>query len=350
MWKSVIFIILGFISIRTSTGQEAYYVAYKEHRNMLENKQFLDFKKAVFITENAYYDHQYSYESFCQIIRDYALVCEVIKDSFDLTYEKRDKEKTKNYASVFKFMTDTIPFFLNDTTYILHLPYLYNFEDFSGEKDWSNMFVIKLLETHKGNCHSLPILYKLLAEEMGERAWLSFAPNHLYIKLRNEQSGWYNTEMTSANFPTDAWLIASGYIHLDAVRNGVYMDTLSQVQSVSMCLIDLAEGFQKKFGDINPGFVLSCCEAALNYYPNYVNALLLQAETLMKAYRKQPDKESLQSKELFARLNGMYARIHELGYRKMPDRMYLEWLMSLSEQKEFQNQSIRTFEKTGSNQ
>lgn len=349
MWKIFIFITLGWVLVGTSIGQEAYYEAYKVHYNMLENKQPLDFKRAVFITENAYYDDQYSYDSFCQVIKDYASICSILKGSFDLTYQNKDKAKTMVYASVFKLMTDTIPLFTNDTAYILHLPFLYNFEDFAGEKDWSNMFVTKLLETRQGNCHSLPILYKLIVEEMGERAWLSFAPNHLYIKLRNEKSGWYNTELTSGYFPTDAWMIASGYVHLDAVRSGVYMDTLSQKQSVAMCLIDLAEGFQKKFGDINLGFILSCCETALKYYPNYVNAMLLQAETLMKAYRRQPDKDTPENKELFTRLNSMYSNIHRLGYRKMPDEMYLEWLMSLRDQKEYQNQSIGTYEKTEGN-
>ncbi|MDR1182230.1 MAG: hypothetical protein LBL13_09680 [Bacteroidales bacterium] len=342
MCKKNIFIIFIeiFFFCNFLNAQEAYYNAFNEFSRMLGGEQILDFKRAVFITENACYDNQFEYEDFCRTVMIDAFICKSIMGVFDITYPEKDKNKTMVYASVFKYMTDTIPIRLNDTTTLRHFPFQYNFEDFAGEKDWSNMFVTKLLKTGKGNCHSLPILYKLIAEEMGERAWLSFAPNHLYIKLRNEQSGWYNTELTSGNFPTDAWLIASGYIHLDAVRNGVYMDTLSQIQSVAMCLIDLAEGFQKKHGDINPGFVLSCCETALKYYPNYVNALLLQAETLMKAYRNQPDKDSSESRELFERLNSMYAHIHKLGYRKMPDRMYLEWLMSLKEQKEYQNQSI----------
>jgi hypothetical protein len=313
---------------------------------MLSGGQSIDFKKAVFIVENAYYDNKRSYENFSGDIKRSAFICKNIKKMFDLTYPEKDKETTITYAAVFKYMTDTIPMHLKNNSVFLHLPYRYNFEDFAGEKDWSNMFVTKLLETDKGNCHSLPILYKLIVEEMGERAWLSFAPNHLYIKLRNQQSGWYNTELTSGSFPTDAWLIASGYIHLDAVRNGVYMDTLSQKESVAMCLVDLAEGFQKKFGnDFNPGFVLSCCETALKYFPDDVNALLLQAETLMRAYRKQPDKNSPENKKLYARLNGMYSRIHKLGYRKMPDRMYLEWLMSLKNPNElYHNREIKSLE------
>jgi hypothetical protein len=327
-----IILILSYLSLADCCYcQECYYEAYKVHVGMLEGKEQPEFGKAVFITENAFYDNQFDYAEFCRVIIEKASFCNMIKKSINLDYSKKDKEQTSTHAAVFSFMTDTIPVKVNDTTILYHMPFSYNFEDFTGEKDWSNMFVTKLLKTHQGNCHSLPILYKLIVEEMGERAWLSFAPNHLYIKLRNQQSGWYNTELTSGNFPTDAWLIASGYIHLDAVRNGVYMDTLSQKQSVAMCLIDLAEGFQKKFGnDFNPGFVLSCCETALKYYPNYVNALLLQAETLMRAYRNQPDKNSPENKALYARLNGMYSQIHKLGYRKMPDQMYLEWLMSLN--------------------
>jgi len=33
---------------------------------------------------------------------------------------------------------------------------------------------------------------------------LSLAPNHIYIKNYSEKIGWYNTELTSATFPTDA--------------------------------------------------------------------------------------------------------------------------------------------------
>ena len=79
------------------------------------------------------------------------------------------------------------------------------------------------MATRKGNCHSLPFLYKILAEELGAKANLALAPNHIYIKHWNEKDGWYNTELTSGIFPIDSWLMASGYIHLDAVANKLYM-------------------------------------------------------------------------------------------------------------------------------
>ena len=85
----------------------------------------------------------------------------------------------------------------------------------------------------------MPLLYKLIMDKLGEKCWLSLAPNHMYIKAWNKRAGWYNIELTCADFPTDAWLTASGYIHLDAIRNGIYMDTLSVQQSIALCLTDI---------------------------------------------------------------------------------------------------------------
>jgi len=321
-------VIFGTIFSLISYGQDIYYDVYKEHCAMLEGQRPLDFKKAVFITENAYFDNELDYVNFCNSIKLSAAICENIKKSFDFTYPKKDKEKTMINASVFKLMTDTIPIRVSDDFVFFREPYTYNFEDFAGVEDWSNMFVTTLLDSHKGNCHSLPMLYKLIVEEMGERAWLSFAPNHLYIKLYNEQVGWYNTELTCAEFPTDAWLMSSGYIHIDAIRNGIYMDTLSLKQSVALCLVDLALGYQAKYGIGDGSFILQCCDTVLEHFPNYINALLLKAETMANMYKKS-DPDSEENRVRIAQMNELYTHIHGLGYRKMPHGMYLNWLNSM---------------------
>jgi hypothetical protein len=167
----------------------------------------------------------------------------------------------------------------------------------------------------------------MIMDELGQSAYLSLAPNHIYIKAQNNRVGWYNIELTCGDFPTDAWLTASGYIHTDALRNGIYMDTLSQKQSVCLCLVDLAQGYQAKFGIQDGSFILKCCETALIQFPKYINAMLLKAETLTALY-KQVDKDSEQGKKLFAQMNETYTTIHQLGYRKMPQGMYLNWLKS----------------------
>ena len=94
--------------------------------------------------------------------------------------------------------------YIEGTTITDYPPYSYDFTDFDGKEDWRQMFVIKLLQTHSGNCHSLPFLYKILIEENGEKANLALATNHIYIKHQIKKSGWYNTELTSGIFPIDA--------------------------------------------------------------------------------------------------------------------------------------------------
>ncbi|WP_278508252.1 hypothetical protein [Bacteroides nordii] len=227
-------------------------------------------------------------------------------------------------GNFYRMMTDTIPVAVSDTTLLYHLPFQYNFDDYAGSKEWSNMFVSILMSTHEGNCHSLPLFYKLLTEELGERSWLALAPNHAYIKLHNEADGWYNVELTSGQFPTDVWIKASGYIHTDAIRSGVYMDTLSLKSTVAICMIDLAEGYKHKFSsDYDPEFILKYCNCTLEAFPNYINALLLKAETLLEIFTRTKDEE------LYRDVEKLYTYIHQLGYRKMPDEMYLEWLQSL---------------------
>jgi len=48
----------------------------------------------------------------------------------------------------------------------------------------------------------------------------------------------------------------------------------------------------------------------------------------LTALYKQSNKNSEQGKRLFAQMNEIYTHIHELGYRKMPQGMYLNWLRS----------------------
>lgn len=213
------------------------------------------------------------------------------------------------------------------------------------------MFVTKLLVTNSGNCHSLPYLYKIVANEMGTTAYLTFSPNHIYIKNKCKKTGWYNTELTSGDFPTDGWIMCSGYITNEAIISGIYMDTLSQQQSVAYTLIDLAKGYEKKFGIGDGAFILKSCSACLNYYPNCINALLLKAETQKKLFEAMMKNNNTQyvseilnkpeAKALYEDMEQTYGKIALSGYREMPEEMYKNWLKSLSQAKdEYSNRKV----------
>ncbi|MFN8323681.1 MAG: hypothetical protein U0T74_13550 [Chitinophagales bacterium] len=331
-----------------------YLDAYNELEQMLSDKAPANFKRAVFTTENAYYNDSLSYADFNKIVATLKKFSEQVSKYRHLNYNYLDSSHIQRFASVFSIMKDTLPVMLSDSQIVYYLPYGYDFDDFEGNNNWSKMFVTKLLDTHSGNCHSLPFLYKIIAEEMNETAHLALAPNHIYIKHFSKKDGWYNTELTSGTFPIDAWLMASGYIHLSAVQNGIYLDTLSLKQSIALCVIDLANGYKRKFGNDSTTFILKCCELALKNFPIYINALILKAETeksIFENYMKQNNiayaKETFSNpnaKKLYDEFEGLYGRIYELGYRKMPDAMYAKWLNELNVQKEkYTNQKISTF-------
>jgi len=295
----------------------------------------------VFLVENSFFDGQLDYQGFCEAIDLYKSLCEQLILNRDLQYKESDKEKVSVYAAVFTVMKDSIPIDIGDGEIIHSLPLGYDFDDVTGDKNWAYMFVIKLLMTHKGNCHSLPYLYKIITEELGEKAYLAYAPNHIFIKQYCKAFGWYNTELTSGMFPIDSWLMASGYIHLNAIQNGVFMDTLSQTQSIAACMLDLAQGYEKKFGVEDGEFIEKSCEKVIEYHPANINALLLKAETRMNIWKADTIKPEDQKQKDFLEIQELYAQIHELGYRKMPELMYLDWLVSLKTEKDkYQNKKI----------
>jgi len=201
----------------------------------------------------------------------------------------------------------------------------------------------------------MPYLYKILCEELGVPCWLALAPNHIYIKHRSEKAGMYNTELTSASFPIDAWLMASGYITLEAIQNGIYMDALDDKKCIALCVLDLAKGYDKKYPDNDGSFILKCCDLTLEHFPNCINALLFKAETkkkqierLMQQRNIPPSvfKQQTDGKVMWAEMSALYGKIHKLGYRTMPEQMYVDWIVSLKKEREkYSNKQVTEMNK-----
>lgn len=333
---------------KATDNQKLYEDAFIEIKLMLEDSIPDDFKRAVYLTENAYFENGIDYTKYCNIIEYYAALVNSFMRANPISYSESDYNNVAINSAIFQFMTDTI-FLTKDT--VLHNPYKYDFNDFDGSKDWSSMFVSNLIETQTGNCHSMPFLYKILSDEMGAKAYLSLAPYHMYIKSYCEKSGWYNTELTSAMFPVDAWISASGYVQLDAIKSGIYMDTLSNKQSIAFCLFDLAKGYEKKFGFKNNTFIFECLDLALQYYPNFVNAMIYKAESLKKRFDAHMLLNGVVDfnkilhlevpNQIYSEMETLYTQILKLGYREMPEEMYNEWFNSLKNGTDkYQNKEI----------
>lgn len=343
----------------SQSDQEKYEQAFEKVNCMLNETCGASFKEVVFTVENAYFSNRLDRAQFDNKILFLSELSKQLINSRQLIYDLPDKAEVSKYAALFSAITDSVAVKMeNDKTAYL-MPFTYDFNDIWGYNDWSNMFVTKLLDTKKGNCHSMPFLYKILADEIGANAHIAVAPNHFYIKHQSKANGWYNTELTSGIFPIDAWLMASGYIHLDAIVNKLYMEALSDKQMLALCLVDLAKGYERKLGLFAQNeFILKCSETALKYYPHYINAMILKVETKKKEFDALMKKHDAkypadifylpQAQKLFTEMTASYSEIHELGYRKMPEEMYLDWLVSLkAERNKYENKEISNFKAKG---
>lgn len=355
--KKYFTILFTFICLNSfsQTEQKIYDRAFQQIDSMLEETWPLSLKEAVFIVENAYFSDSLSHEEFGKRITFISEVTRQLIASRELIYNMPDREEVSKHAAIFSVITDSIPVLIDTGRIVYILPYTYDFNDIWGDMEWSNMFVSKLLATRTGNCHSLPLLYKIIADEIGAKAHIAIVPNHMYIKVQNKVNGWYNTELTSGVFPFDSWLMASGYIHLDAIVNKLYMEALSDKQTIALCMTDLAKGYERKLGqEANREFIIKCCDVSLKYYPDYINALLLRAETKKKIFdsimaeNNAKDPQDImhlpQAKVIFAEMTEEYSRIHDLGYRKMPESKYMDWLLLLKEKRnKYENKEIINF-------
>ena len=337
------FFLLSTFCATAQNQEKLFEQSYALLTSMIDNESNYSFKKAVFSVENTYLEGKLDTSFVNKEIKTLNNLSKSLIENRFLAYVESDKDKVNKWAAVYQVMCDSIPLNINDNLYT-YIPFGYDFNDVFGHQKWESLFVSKLLQTRKGNCHSLPYLYKILCEELGTTAHLALAPNHVYIKHQNKKHGWYNTELTSGIFPIDAWLMASGFVHLDAITNGVYMKALNNKESIALLLLDLAESYQKKFPENDGTFILKCSNKAIEAYPNFANALILRVETHKKQLEKETDIEK--GKLLYKNLVKEYAHIHKIGYRNMPKEMYLNWLVSLKTEKDkYENKKLDNFSK-----
>ncbi|MGD1842912.1 MAG: hypothetical protein ACFB0B_18765, partial [Thermonemataceae bacterium] len=234
---------LGYKASPQATAH--YRKAFRILNAMLEGTMPLSLRDAVFAVENAYNNDTLDQAAFNQSIEDIASLLKAYvkkkKYAFTTDFEK-------NSALVY-LMQNGIrakhPVTKKKTTIV---PFRYDFEDYWGREDHTKMFVTKLLRTGSGNCHSMPLLYLLVAEALETKASLAFAPNHSYVMFQDEAGKWLNYEATNQFMASDQLMMGSGFIKAEAIQHGIYMTPLSKKEAVAQCLVDLTLGYEAKFG------------------------------------------------------------------------------------------------------
>ena len=323
-------LLLLFFLVRQSTIQaqhpdtSRFETAYAEIADMLDGKSTLSIKRAVFLPEWAYLDGKPDYEAYCAQIDAAAAALGQFIAANGLQHYRTGG----NYA-LFEYFSR--PYSMND-----YKPFIYDFDDFSGSEDLTKIFVTKVMRTHSGQCRSLPMYYKVLAEAIGAEAHITFAPQHLFIRHRDEQnpSKWVNVELTTQSLAREIFYIENFGISADAIRNKVYLYPLSDRETVAYLLSELAANYYRKFERFD-AFILKCAEKSLEYLPQNIlaqqhrcNVLNIELKNYMKAHNNIPDEYAASLDRRWLEYN---AALRKLGWAEMPDSIYLRLLNSVEE-------------------
>lgn len=256
-------------------AEDYYVVAFNEMSDMLVGRDSLSIKRAVYLAEWAFYEGKLDYKAdFCDEI-------ERIKTFILSLYEvnKLHTYKTGMQLAISSYMLS--PYSGNGYT-----PYTYDSETFSmDDEPWEMQFVSKTLKTHKGQCRSLPWMYKILASELNADVSLAHAPRHCYIMYKDEDrftpEEWINLELTS-NQMNPSWSIKQEFEICDsAVIVGTYMTPMTDSETVACQMAELAFGYKEKFHRYDE-FTYYCASRSLEFYPMNPNAWIIRGKSLEK--------------------------------------------------------------------
>lgn len=327
------------------TAGKSYRAAYQQLLQL--NPDSFTLLKAVFLVENAYFDNQLQFEDYKNgIVLRANLVRQILrregigsKSNLALNYGIQ-----KLYSQDNRYTEPT-----TQRTYMV--PRLrYDFDDFMGQKDYSKMFVSKIMATGSGQCHSMPLLYLLIAEQLNAKASLAYAPQHTFIQFADNSGNRMNFEATNGQLVSTTWLTQSGYITATALANKIFMNPLSSRELFAQMLTDLLLGYMAKWP--YDQFAEQLRNTILQYNPKNIIALIIDANIKTNiAFQKiiaagKPKEEDLvkypAAYQAYQAMQNAYEKVEATGYQDMPTEAYQRWLQSLDREKKKQgNQMIQ---------
>ena len=321
-------------SLADKEGTKAYYSAFNNLSKF--NPEDYSIADAVFIVENAYYNNDKNFQSTFQSGIQKAV--KIIQNQISSKKIDETDNGSKNLA-IFRYFADDT----KQNGKVVHKAMKYDFDDYMGVKDYSKMFVSKLMKSNTGQCHSMPLLYLILAEQIGAEAFLVLSPNHSYIRYMDDSGEMLSLELTNGMFSANSFVLNSGYIKSEALQNKLYMQNLDKKQILSQTFVDLASGYIHKFGyDEFVGLIIN---KALELNPNNINATLWKSNTDQIRFQEvckrlginYEDKQELQNIRNYPNLvgqlqeiNNEFDKIDKSGFSIMPPEDYEQWLGSLS--------------------
>lgn len=137
-------------------------------------------------------------------------------------------------------------------------PLAYDHENYRGLR---SKLISSYLETRRGNCVSMPLLFVILAERLG----LAMAPQHLLVRYRDAYGRGINLEATSgANPARDEWLRQTKPMSDRALASGLYLRLLPKREGIAV----IAAGvLQKLMDEARYEEAMAVCKHVLRHNP-----------------------------------------------------------------------------------
>jgi hypothetical protein len=325
-----------FKSSKFLSDTKPYTNASKGLKEQLTDKKELSIADTYFYIESAFGNSYLTKNEYDKIISESVNFIKtwLIQNEYNLN------DNDALHLGIQKFMSEklTVTLASPDNTFspkkTTHLPFFYDYEDFKGEKDFRNYFVTKSLATGSGQCNSLPAIYLVLAEGLGAKCYLAFAPQHSFIKYPDNNGRIHSYEPTSNWKISDKWYQDNMFISPKATATGIYLDTLNSKQIVANCLLDLAFGYMKKHGAANGEFVNDCITSAMQQFPkkNNINAYFVYSGLLARQLERVLYENNItdlknintipQAAQLYQALLKNEEIIKKLGYQDIPEELY----------------------------
>ncbi|MDD4616020.1 MAG: transglutaminase family protein [Alphaproteobacteria bacterium] len=134
-----------------------------------------------------------------------------------------------------------------------------------------NYFLPAVLDTKKGICASLPLLYLAVAQRVGLPVYAVSAPDHSFLRITDPKATYKNIEATSGGTKLDSSYIREFHISEKALAKGTYMRTLTHHEYLASLLAINANYFVH-FSQYNKAIVYY--ERALEIDPHLDVAVL----------------------------------------------------------------------------
>jgi regulator of sirC expression with transglutaminase-like and TPR domain len=201
-------------------------------------------------------------------------------------------------------------------------PFRYDLDDPLGQKT-ENRLLQNYLDTRRGNCVTMPILFAILGQRLGLRMTLAEAPLHIFVKYTDDQGKTWNIEATSGGgFTRDVWYRQKLPMSDKAVTLGTYLRSLSDGETKALVASLLLED-QLAQGSFEKAVAIS--DVLLRHYPKFAygfvkkgnaySGLIRQNVTgKYRSYEDVPSEIKAQIAEWYISNKTAFAKAEALGW------------------------------------